>query len=261
VFTIFDIMRTADGRAGAGRGWSGHDSLSGAVGVERRDKFCGNPGRVSRGSTEGWIRGCAGAGTRGVGIEFTERVGRANGQGGAPGLGLHLLMGEKTPIMIGNILAMMKEGVLEPVGTAGSRVGVRMFAVFMGSGRPPFCPGECVCCRGFAPNFLSVSGAHDIGDDFSYSRRWFAWRVLACQGVSCGAFFDFLLTITQRARVGENAIRGLTENIGCRDSNFGGTGTVGTESGPRRQSPPSSPAKKARAGAACCATTREWSVC
>jgi len=49
------------------------------------------------------------------GIEFTERVAARMAQGGAPGLGLHLLMGEKTPIMIGNILAMMKEGVLEPV--------------------------------------------------------------------------------------------------------------------------------------------------
>jgi hypothetical protein len=36
-------------------------------------------------------------------------------QGGPPALGLHLLLGEKAPIMAGNILAMMKEGVLEPV--------------------------------------------------------------------------------------------------------------------------------------------------
>ena len=36
-------------------------------------------------------------------------------QGGPPALGLHLLMGEKAPIMIRNILAMMKEGILEPV--------------------------------------------------------------------------------------------------------------------------------------------------
>jgi hypothetical protein len=36
-------------------------------------------------------------------------------QGGPPALGLHLLMGEKTPVIVGNILAAMKEGVLEPV--------------------------------------------------------------------------------------------------------------------------------------------------
>jgi hypothetical protein len=36
-------------------------------------------------------------------------------QTGPPALGLHLLMGDKAPIMAGNMLAMMKEGVLEPV--------------------------------------------------------------------------------------------------------------------------------------------------
>jgi hypothetical protein len=49
------------------------------------------------------------------GIAFTERMMARMAQGGPPALGLHLLMGEKTPIMIRNILAMMKEGVLEPV--------------------------------------------------------------------------------------------------------------------------------------------------
>ena len=48
-------------------------------------------------------------------IAFTERVMARMAQGGPPALGLHLLMGEKTPMMINNILAMMKEGVLEPV--------------------------------------------------------------------------------------------------------------------------------------------------
>ena len=36
-------------------------------------------------------------------------------QPGNAGPGLALLMGEKTPVLIGNTLAMMKEGVLEPV--------------------------------------------------------------------------------------------------------------------------------------------------
>jgi hypothetical protein len=48
-------------------------------------------------------------------IEFTERMMARMAQGGPPALGLHLLVGEKAPIMIKNILAMMKEGVLEPV--------------------------------------------------------------------------------------------------------------------------------------------------
>jgi hypothetical protein len=49
------------------------------------------------------------------GIAFAERVVARMAQGGPPALGLHLLMGEKAPVMSGNILAMMKEGVLEPV--------------------------------------------------------------------------------------------------------------------------------------------------
>jgi SAM-dependent methyltransferase len=49
------------------------------------------------------------------GIAFTERVIARIAQGGPPALGLHLLMGEKTPMMIKNILTLMKEGVLEPV--------------------------------------------------------------------------------------------------------------------------------------------------
>ena len=48
-------------------------------------------------------------------IAFTERVMARMAQGGAPALGLQLLMGEKAPMMIRNVLAMMKEGVLEPV--------------------------------------------------------------------------------------------------------------------------------------------------
>ena len=47
-------------------------------------------------------------------IAFTERAMARIAEAGSPALGLHLLMGEKTPVMIRNILAMMKEGVLEP---------------------------------------------------------------------------------------------------------------------------------------------------
>jgi hypothetical protein len=36
-------------------------------------------------------------------------------QGGPPALGLHLLMGETTKVMLENTLAMMQEETLEPV--------------------------------------------------------------------------------------------------------------------------------------------------
>jgi MPBQ/MSBQ methyltransferase len=48
-------------------------------------------------------------------FEFTERVKARMAQGGPPALGLHLLISEKAPILAGNMLTMMKEGVLEPV--------------------------------------------------------------------------------------------------------------------------------------------------
>jgi ubiquinone/menaquinone biosynthesis C-methylase UbiE len=53
-------------------------------------------------------------------VEFTERAMARLAQSGPaapdkPTLGLHLLMGEKTPVMLKNVLRMMKEGVLTAV--------------------------------------------------------------------------------------------------------------------------------------------------
>lgn len=48
-------------------------------------------------------------------IEFTERAIARAAQGGQPALALHLLMGDKAPVMIKSVLGMMKQGVLEPV--------------------------------------------------------------------------------------------------------------------------------------------------
>lgn len=48
-------------------------------------------------------------------IEFTERAIARAAQNGQPALALHLLMGDLAPVMIKNVLAMMKQGVLEPV--------------------------------------------------------------------------------------------------------------------------------------------------
>jgi hypothetical protein len=36
-------------------------------------------------------------------------------QGGPPALGLHLLKGEPTKVMLSNVHAMMQEGILAPV--------------------------------------------------------------------------------------------------------------------------------------------------
>lgn len=48
-------------------------------------------------------------------IEFTQRAIARMAKTGPPVLGLHLLMGDQAPVMVGNILAMMQEGILEPM--------------------------------------------------------------------------------------------------------------------------------------------------
>lgn len=56
---------------------------------------------------------------RQFGIEFTQKVIARAGETGQPALGLHLLMGEKTAVMVKNILEAMQSGVLEPVELVG----------------------------------------------------------------------------------------------------------------------------------------------
>ena len=109
LFMIFDIVSTGDGRTGGGTirypvPWALSEETSF---VRTREDY--RAALQKAGFEIVQERGRAA-----FGIEFTERVMVRMAQGGPPGLGLHLLMGEKTPIMIKNILAMMKEGVLEP---------------------------------------------------------------------------------------------------------------------------------------------------
>jgi hypothetical protein len=110
LFTIFDIVRNGDGRTGDGAirypvPWalSEETNFVGTV-KEYRDALQGAGFRVEHERGRGAFS-----------IAFTERMIARMAQGGPPALGLHLLMGEKTPIMVGNVLAAMKEGVVEPV--------------------------------------------------------------------------------------------------------------------------------------------------
>jgi ubiquinone/menaquinone biosynthesis C-methylase UbiE len=48
-------------------------------------------------------------------VELTEQSMQKMAKHGPPVLGLQLLMGEKTPLMVRNILSMMKEGLVAPV--------------------------------------------------------------------------------------------------------------------------------------------------
>jgi SAM-dependent methyltransferase len=105
LFTIFDFVRTGDGAMRYPVPWALSEETSFVVPAKEYRDALQNAG----------FRVAQERGRRAFAIEFTERMRARIAQGGPPALGLHLLMGEKTPIMMGNMLAMMKEGVLEPM--------------------------------------------------------------------------------------------------------------------------------------------------
>jgi SAM-dependent methyltransferase len=105
LFMVFDIMRAAEGAIKYPVPWA----------LSEETSFVGTVKDYRDALQNGGFRIAQERGRGPFGIAFTERMMARMAQGGPPALGLHLLMGEKTPIMIRNILAMMKEGVLEPV--------------------------------------------------------------------------------------------------------------------------------------------------
>jgi MPBQ/MSBQ methyltransferase len=105
LFTVFDIMRAKEGAIRYPVPWALSEETSIVSKVkDYRDALQNAGSHIAQERGRGPFA-----------IEFTERVIARMAQGGPPALGLHLLMGEKAPIMVRNILAMMKEGVLEPV--------------------------------------------------------------------------------------------------------------------------------------------------
>ncbi len=105
LFTIYDIMRTGEGPIRFPVPWAASEETS-FVGTAKdyRDALHTAGFQIAQERGRGPFA-----------IAFTERVMARMAQTGPPALGLHLLMGEKAPIMAGNMLAMMKAGVLEPV--------------------------------------------------------------------------------------------------------------------------------------------------
>jgi len=105
LFTVFDIVRTGHGPLRYPVPWATSEETSFVGEVKEYRDALQNAG----------FRIAQERGRREFSITFTERMMARMAQGSPPALGLHLLMGEKTPVMVKNILAMMKEGVLEPV--------------------------------------------------------------------------------------------------------------------------------------------------
>ena len=105
LFTLFDFLRVGDGELKYPVPWA----------LSEETSFVGTGKEYREGLRNAGFRMVLEQEHRSFAIEFIERVMARMAQGGPPALGLHLLIGEKTPMMIRNVLSMMKEGILEPV--------------------------------------------------------------------------------------------------------------------------------------------------
>ena len=104
-FTLFEIMRIGDGPIRYPVPWALTEETSFVGSVKEYREALEDAGfQIGQERRRGPFA-----------IAFTERMRARMMQGGPPALGLHLLIGEKAPLMAGNMLEMMKEGVLEPV--------------------------------------------------------------------------------------------------------------------------------------------------
>jgi MPBQ/MSBQ methyltransferase len=115
LFTIFDIMFTGDGRTRDGRAAEGAIQYPVPWAASEETSFVGTVKEYRDALQNAGFRVEQERGRGPFAIESTERRMARMAQDGPPALGLQLLMGEKAPTMIGNVLAMMKEGILEPV--------------------------------------------------------------------------------------------------------------------------------------------------
>ena len=104
-FAIFDFLRTGDSPITYPVPWASSEETSFVVGKgSYRDALEKAGFRVEQERVR-----------TAFAIEFTERAIARAAQNGQPALALHLLMGDSAPVMIKNVLAMMKLGVLAPV--------------------------------------------------------------------------------------------------------------------------------------------------
>jgi len=105
LFVVFDILRIADGPIRYPVPWAMSQDTSFVADVNGYRNALQVAGfRITHERSR-----------RAFAIEFTERTMTRMAQTAPPTLGLHLLLGEKMPQMAKNMLAMMQEGLLEPV--------------------------------------------------------------------------------------------------------------------------------------------------
>lgn len=104
-FSIFDLMRTNDEPISYPVPWAVSGTTSFVVKSESYRNALAAVG----------FEVVHERGRREFGIDFFERNIARAGQGGPPIVGLQLLMGEKAPLMMQNVLSGMRGGIFEPV--------------------------------------------------------------------------------------------------------------------------------------------------
>jgi ubiquinone/menaquinone biosynthesis C-methylase UbiE len=105
VFALFDFMRIAHGPIRFPVPWASTEATS----------FVDTPADYRAALESAGFRITAERNRRVFAIEQTERSMARMQQSGNAGPGLALLMGEKAPILLGNMFSMLKDGLLEPV--------------------------------------------------------------------------------------------------------------------------------------------------
>lgn len=105
LFAIFDVMRAADGPLRFPVPWALTEDTSFVAEVHAyREALEAARFRITHQE-----------GRRAFGVEFIVRNMARIAQGGPPALGVHLLVGETAKPMLSNVLAMMEEGILDPI--------------------------------------------------------------------------------------------------------------------------------------------------
>src|SRR5262249_17459725 len=105
LFTIFDLMRTGDGPIRYPVPWA----------LTEETSFVSKVNEYHEALAAAGFQITAERRRAAFALEFMDRMTARMAQGGPPVLGLHLLMGEPTKIMLGNVRAMIQDGVIEPV--------------------------------------------------------------------------------------------------------------------------------------------------
>jgi ubiquinone/menaquinone biosynthesis C-methylase UbiE len=106
LFAVFDLVRTAPGPLSYPLPWAANEETSFVSSAEDYRLALQRAGfRLERER-----------GRKDFSVEFVERMLARMSQAGhpPPPLGLHLVIGEKAPVMLKNVLALMKRGTLEP---------------------------------------------------------------------------------------------------------------------------------------------------